>query len=32
MITDPSSTVRLPAPSADSDVPVAGRETEGATS
>jgi Flp pilus assembly protein TadB len=32
LITDPSSTVRLPAPSADPDVPVTGRETEGATS
>lgn len=32
LITDPSSTVRLPAPSADPDVPVAGRETEGVTS
>jgi Flp pilus assembly protein TadB len=32
MIADPSSTVRLPAPSADPDVPVAGRETEGVTS
>ncbi|WP_455357098.1 type II secretion system F family protein [Streptomyces sp. SYSU K217416] len=32
MITDPSSTVRLPAPAADPDVPVAGREPEGVTS
>lgn len=32
MITDPSSTVRLPAPSTDPDVPVAGRQTEGVTS
>lgn len=29
MITDPSSTVRLPASSSEPDVPAAGRETEG---
>ncbi|MER5913011.1 type II secretion system F family protein [Streptomyces sp. NPDC001982] len=32
LIPDPSSTVRLPAPVAESDVPVAGREVEGVTS
>ncbi|MEU8868621.1 type II secretion system F family protein [Streptomyces umbrinus] len=32
LITDPSSTVRLPAPVTDPDVPVAGREPEGVTS
>ncbi|NUK21687.1 type II secretion system F family protein [Streptomyces lunaelactis] len=32
MITDPSSTVRLPAPVPEPNVPVAGREPEGATS
>ncbi|MGX1915338.1 type II secretion system F family protein [Streptomyces phaeochromogenes] len=32
LITDPSSTVRLPAPTTEPDVPVAGREPEGVTS
>ncbi|MFD4955309.1 type II secretion system F family protein [Streptomyces sp. NPDC058451] len=32
LITDPSSTVRLPAPVTEPDVPVAGREPEGVTS
>ncbi|MGW4979189.1 type II secretion system F family protein [Streptomyces mirabilis] len=32
LITDPSSTVRLPAPAAEPDVPVAGREPEGVAS
>ncbi|KUN57252.1 hypothetical protein AQJ46_48075 [Streptomyces canus] len=32
LITDPSSTVRLPAPAAETDVPVAGREPQGVTS
>lgn len=31
LITDPSSTVRLPAPATEPDVPVAGREPEGVT-
>ncbi|MEU3795951.1 type II secretion system F family protein [Streptomyces fructofermentans] len=32
LITDPSSTVRLPAPTPESKVPVAGREPQGVTS
>ncbi|WP_329600199.1 type II secretion system F family protein [Streptomyces pseudovenezuelae] len=32
LITDPSSTVRLPAPAAEQDVPVAGPEPQGVTS
>ncbi|MFD9441849.1 type II secretion system F family protein [Streptomyces sp. NPDC060006] len=32
LITDPASTVRLPAPATEPDVPVAGREPEGVTS
>lgn len=32
LITDPSSTVRLPAPAADPDVPVVDREPQGVTS
>jgi hypothetical protein len=32
LITDPSSTVRLPQPAAETDVPVAGREPQGVTS
>jgi Flp pilus assembly protein TadB len=32
MITDPSSTVRLPAPATEPDIPIAGREPEGVTS
>jgi Flp pilus assembly protein TadB len=32
LITDPSSTVRLPAPAAEPDVPVAGREPQGVAS
>ncbi|MEU0031754.1 type II secretion system F family protein [Streptomyces sp. NPDC006335] len=32
LITDPSSTVRLPAPAAEPDVPVAGPEPQGVTS
>jgi len=32
MITDPSSTVRLPAPATEPDTPAVGREPEGVTS